>query len=253
MALLENIFPLNDVQVTVLRRIGVTASLFVGYWAVARYYEKRIITELAFKPLAISIGAAFGIALIGITILLLYALNNYQLLSFRGYSAALPIISAIVVGVVFEEVVFRGVLFRLLEKHAGTVRALIAQSLIFGGLHLFNEGTSAMTVISVTLIGAFWAAIYVYSRNLWVVVANHVAWNVTIFVSGVPLSGQQKWRSSAPFESSYQGPVWLTGGGFGPEDSIINILVMACALGGLTYWARRQGYFVAGSWNESES
>jgi len=253
MALLENIFPLNDIQITVLRRIGVTASLFLGYWAVAKYYERRVITEFAFRPLAIPISAFSGIALIGMTILTLFALDNYRMLSFRGYSAALPIMGQIPLAVVFEEVVFRGVIFRLLEQHAGTVKALVTQALIFGGLHLFNEGTSAMTVISVTLLGAFWAAIYVYSRNLWVVVANHFAWNATIFVSGVPLSGQEEWRLSAPFESSYQGPVWLTGGGFGPEDSIINILVMACALGGLAYWAWRQKSFVTGSWIDSES
>lgn len=252
LVLLEIIAPLNETQITALRRIGVTASLLVGYWAVAKYYERRTVTELSFKPLTISISAVIGIALISATILSLYALKNYQLLSFRGYSAAMPIMSVIFLGVVFEEVVFRGVIFRLLEQHSGTVKAMFAQALIFGSLHTFNDGTSAMTVISVTLLGAFWAAIYVYTRNLWAVIANHAAWNITIFVMGIPLSGQEEWRISAPFESSYQGPVWLTGGAFGPEDSIINVLVMTCALGGLAYWAWRQGSFVKGSWADSE-
>ncbi len=251
MTLLEKLLPLSELQFMILRRAGVMAALFFAYWTVARYYEKRTITELAFKPLAILVSALFGIILIGITILSLYALEHYQLVSFRGYSAALSIMVAIALGVVLEEVVFRGVIFRLLEQHAGTVIALVVQASIFGGLHLFNDGTSAMTVISVTLLGAFWAVIYVYSRNLWVVVANHVAWNLTIFVPGVPLSGQEAWRLSAPFESSYQGPVWLTGGGFGPEDSLINVLVMACALGGLAYWAWRRRSFTAGSWSNS--
>ncbi len=252
MALLETLFPLSEAHVTLLRRIGVTATLFVGYWMVARYYERRVITELAFKPLAISISAFCGVALIGITILSLYALQNYRLISFRGDAAALPVIGAVIPAVIFEEVVFRGVVFRLLEQRAGTVKAVAAQALIFGGLHLFNAGAAAMTLISVTLLGAFWTLIYVYSRNLWVVIANHAAWNVTIFVSGVPLSGQEEWRLSAPLESSSQGPVWLTGGGFGPEDSIINILVMACAVWGLAYWTWRKGCFVKGLWAESE-
>ncbi len=236
MALLVTLLPLNDVQIVVLRRVGVAASLIVGYLAVARYYERRTVTEFAFKPVAISIGALSGCLLIGITIVSLFALGNYRVLAFRGLSATLPIIGFIVPAVMIEEVVFRGVVFRLLEQYAGSVRALIAQALIFGGLHLFNEGTSVMTMISVTLLGAFWAAIYMQSRNLWVVIANHCAWNVTIFVSGVPLSGQEGWRSAAPLESSYHGSVWLTGGEFGPEDSILNILIMAGALGGLIYW-----------------
>lgn len=252
MSLLASTLNLSDLQLTVLRRSGVTASLLLGYWAVAKAYERRTVTELAFKPLAISISAFLGAALIAVTLLSLYALNHYQLVSFRGYSAAPPIVTLIVLGVIFEEVVFRGVIFRLLEKQAGTVGPLVFQSLLFGGLHLFNDATSVMTVISVTLLGGFWTVVYVYSRNLWVVVANHAAWNVMIFVWGVPLSGQEAWRGSALFESTVQGPVWLTGGSFGPEDSIINVLVVACALGGLAYWTWRHGLFEAGSWADSD-
>jgi len=244
MTLLQRIITLSDLQITSLRRIGVTASLFFGYWVIAKYYERRIITEFTFRPIDITISAFFGISLIGITLLSLYGLNNYQVLSFRGFSLALPIMGMIFLGVIFEEVVFRGIIFRLLEKHAGTVKALFAQSLLFGGLHMFNDSTSAVTAISVTLIGAFWAVIYVYSRNLWVVIANHFAWNLTIFIAGAPLSGQEEWRLSAPFETSYQGPTWLTGGGFGPEDSIINILVIIGALVGLAYLARQRNRFI---------
>ena len=142
----------------------------------------------------------------------------------------------------------RGVIFRLLEQYAGTGIALIFQAFLFGSLHVFNEGTSAMTVISVTLLGAFWTALYVFSRNLWVVIAHHAAWNITIFATGAPLSGQEEWRLSAPLESTYQGPVWLTGGGFGPEDSLINVLVMICATAGLAYWAWRKKRFRISPW-----
>ena len=253
MYLLENMSPLGDVQLTVLRRLGVMASLLIGYLVVARYYERRPVTELAFKPLAISISGVLGLLLIGVTILCLYAFGYYQFHLVRGYSVALPIFGAILVGVLVEEIIFRGVVFRLLEQHTGTIRALLIQAPVFGALHIFNEGASLMTVLSVTLLGAFWAGIYVYSRNLWVVIANHATWNVTIFLSGAPLSGQKEWTRSSPFETSYEGPSWLTGGGFGPEDSIINILVMACALGGLIYWGSRTGRFLKGSWADSES
>jgi hypothetical protein len=50
MALLQNLFSLNEVLVTVFRRIGVVASMFLAYWASAKYYEKRRLTELSFKP-----------------------------------------------------------------------------------------------------------------------------------------------------------------------------------------------------------
>ena len=52
MTLLEKLLPLSELQVMILRRAGVMAALFFAYWTVARYYEKRTISELAFKPLA---------------------------------------------------------------------------------------------------------------------------------------------------------------------------------------------------------
>lgn len=253
MPLLEASLPLGDAQITFLRRAGVTAALLAGYLAVARFYERRKATELAPAPLAIALGALSGMAMIGLTVASLFALGKYQLQAYRGWSAAWPILVMIVLAVLFEEVIFRGVIFRLLERHAGTVTALAIQAPAFGALHLFNQGTTAVTALSVTLLGAFWALVYVRTRNLWAVVAHHAAWNATIFVSGVPLSGQEEWRAAAPWESAYQGPVWLTGGAFGPEDSLINIVVMTVAVAALAVWIVERGLLMKGARSESRA
>jgi membrane protease YdiL (CAAX protease family) len=247
MAVAERIVAPSEPVLTALRRLGSVASVLVGYWIAARFYERRRPTELKLAPLPTLASAALGIALIGATLLALYALGLYRLVSVRGMSGAMPIVSMIFLVVVVEETVFRGVLFRLLEKHVGTAWALAVQPLAFGLLHLSNQGATAMTVVSVTLLGAFWSLLYVEARNLWVVIANHVAWNLTIFCSGLPLSGSEDWRLSAPLESTYEGPVWLTGGAFGPEDSLLNVL----ALTGVVWWlgARisRKGAFLSRS------
>lgn len=240
MPLLGWALPLSDLQSTVLRRIGVTASAVVGYWLAVRFVERRRCSDLAVKPAAIALGAVSGAALIGITLLTLYSVGSYQLLSYRGFFAALPVLAMIGFAAILEEVIFRGIVFRIFEPQAGTMPALIAQSTLFGCLHLFNDSTTLMTVLSVTLLGAFWTLVYVHSRNLWAVVANHAAWNAMIFASGVPLSGQEDWRAAALFDTSVQGPAWLTGGGFGPEDSIINIVLMTTVVLGYARWIRRR-------------
>ncbi len=132
-------------------------------------------------------------------------------------------------------------MFRLLEQHTGTLRALLIQSALFSGLHLFNAGAAAMTLLSITVVGALWTIVYVLSRNIWVASLNHAAWNATIFMSGIPLSGMQEWRPAAPLESVYTGPVLLTGGAFGPEDSIINVTLLTCVLGVAWRWMRQRG------------
>jgi hypothetical protein len=71
--------------------------------------------------------------------------------------------------------------------------------------------------------------VFVVSRNLWVAAANHATWNFTIVLTGVPLSGLEDWLRLAPFASVYRGPDWLTGGQFGPEASVVTMVLLTAA------------------------
>ncbi len=48
----------------------------------------------------------------------------------------------------------------------------------------------------------------------------------------------------APVESRYNGPAWLTGGVFGPEDSVITIVVVAVGTAVLFYLAKENGRMI---------
>jgi uncharacterized protein len=232
----------GDLHATI-RRLGSIAAALLGYWVVSRFYERRPITELKFQPLPTVVATISGAFLISITILALFGLGAYRVVEFRGFDKAPAVIGIIFVAATIEEITFRGVLFRILEKQGGTVLALVVQSVVFSVMHVFNSGVTPTTMLSATIVGAFWALLFVATRNLWVCSFNHFAWNTMIFLSGIPLSGQEDWRAAAPFDSTYQGPHWLTGGGFGPEDSILNILLMSLVVAGFAIWAMRRGYF----------
>ena len=231
----------GDVSVAI-RRIGTIAMLFTGYWLFARFYERRPMTEFAFKPVATLASAFAGALLISLTIATLFLLGNYQLTQYRGFGLAAAVIGTIFVGLLVEEMIFRGIVFRLFEQYFGTTWALVIPSALFGLAHLDNDGATFVTFLSGTSIGVFWSLIYAWSRNIWVVSANHAAWNAAIFLTGLPLSGQTEWRSAAPLESSYQGSALLTGGAFGPEDSIINVVFMGVVVAALWYWGWRRGW-----------
>jgi len=226
MRLIEGSDSFTDAALTAIRRLGVIGALLAGYVFVAKVYERRQVEELRLRPLVTALSAIAGSTLIGLTILGLLATGNYEFVALRHQTTWLGVVGAILTAALLEEAVFRGIVFRLIEERVGTVRALVVQAVIFGALHLFNEGSTMVTVVSVTLIGAFWALIFVYTRNLWAVSVNHFAWNVTIFLSGLPLSGQDAWRARAPLETAEVGSVWLTGGMFGPEDSVVTVVVM---------------------------
>jgi hypothetical protein len=183
-------------------------------------------------------------------IAVLFALGAYEKVLFRGVSPALWSVAVLIgIAAVMEELVYRCLLFRLLERALGTSIALVAQALIFAVGHLENvpQGRTDDVVamlVSVTLLGLLWGGLFVLARNLWVVAANHAAWNFTILLSGVPLSGIEDWRALAPFESRYAGPDWLTGGMFGPESSLLVIVSTTVAVALLLRAARRRGVFL---------
>jgi hypothetical protein len=247
---IQTLFDTSESTTSIIRRTGIFLAVLFAYWAYVRLYEKRAATELRFSPAAIALGAASGALLISITTVTLFALGVYELTNYRGmHSQLLGVAGLILVAAFLEEVVYRGVLFRILEDAWGTSVALWLQALVFAAMHLGNAPASnselLTTMVAGTLIGAFWACLYVQTRSLWVVSANHAAWNFAIILSGVPLSGIEDWRALAPIESRYNGPGWLTGGVFGPEDSIITLAVISLSVAGLLHWSRKTKRLVA--------
>lgn len=245
------LFQFEEHTIAIIRRTGIFVSVVLAYWAYVRFYERRQANELRIAPVAIAIGAISGAAIIALISLFLFALGVYEIKSYQGLDhALLGVAGVILVAATIEEVVFRGVLFLALEKAWGTISALWLQSVLFSILHIANMDSQmgapelVMTVISGTLLGAFWTLIFIQTRNIWVVTANHAAWNFAIVLTGLPLSGLDEWTAVAPIVSTYQGPNWLSGGVVGPEDSIITVIAVTGIMIGLAFWAKKTNKFV---------
>jgi len=249
--LIDAVFQPGPEWLSAFRRAGILLAAVAAYWAYVRWYEKRKATELRLQPLRLALGVASGVVLVGLPIAILFALGAYELVLFRGFSAALVGVAGVIgIAAVLEELVYRCLLFRVLERAWGTGVALAVQAIVFAVLHLGNveQGSAAdvmAMLVSVTLLGLLWAGLFVLTRNLWVVAANHAAWNFTILLNGVPLSGIEDWRALAPLESRYAGPDWLTGGMFGPENSLLVMVSIAVAVVLLLRAARRRGAFLS--------
>ena len=254
----QGLLPLIDVVfhpgpewLSAFRRAGILLSALAGYWAYVRWHEKREATELRLQPVRLMLAGAGGAGLLALPIAVLFALGTYKMVLFRGVSPALWGVAAIIgIAAILEELIYRCLLFQLLERAWGTGVALAAQAVLFALQHLGNVehgGTAdvVMMLVSVTLLGLLWAGVFVLARNLWVAAANHAAWNFTIVLSGLPLSGIEDWRALAPLESRYSGSGWLTGGMFGPESSLLVIVSTGIAVVLLLRTARRRGTFRA--------
>lgn len=245
---LQALLGLDAVAASVLRRAGVFLCALLAYWAYVRSMEKRPVTELRLAPRMTVFAGVAGAAMIGACLLVLYAAGVYVVTAYRGLGPHLfGVAMVIVIAAVLEEIAYRGLMFGIVERAFGTSPALWLQALVFALMHIANvedrAGTLAQitTVISGVLLGALWTLLYVHTRNLWAVAAHHAAWNYTILLTGLPLSGLDDWRAIAPLASEMRGPGWLTGDVFGPEDAILTMLFVAIAVVLLQRVARQRG------------
>lgn len=261
----EGLLPLIDAAfhpgpewLSVFRRVGILLTAVGGYWAFVHWHEQRGAPELRLRPLHLLLGGASGAAMVALPMAALFVFGVYERVLFRGGSPALLGAAAVIgIAAVLEELTYRCLLFRLLERTWGTQWALAVQAVVFALQHLENVETGGINdvvtmLIAVTLTGLLWAAVFTLARNLWVVAAHHAAWNFTILLSGLPLSGIEDWRKVAPLESRFAGPDWLTGGMFGPESSLLVIASTTVAVVLLLRAARRRGaFFVPAAWPDA--
>jgi hypothetical protein len=75
------------------------------------------------------------------------------------------------------------------------------------------------------------------TRRLWLAAGLHAFWNIFEGpVFGTPVSGMH--MGEPLIFSGLSGPPWLTGGVFGPEASIVELVV--CLILAWTIWQRKE-------------
>ena len=81
---------------------------------------------------------------------------------------------------VSEEIFFRGILFRMINRRWNIWAALVISALIFGGLHIFNDNATLWSSIAIAIeAGSLLGAAYAYSKNIWLPIGIHWIWNYT--------------------------------------------------------------------------
>lgn len=74
---------------------------------------------------------------------------------------------------IFEEILFRGIIFNKLRENINLISAIIIQALTFGFLH----GGSFQSIYTV-ILGIILAIIYAYSDCIWITILTHSVFNV---------------------------------------------------------------------------
>ena len=224
----------------------------IAYIIIVRVMEqRRTPVELRWRRLVPDLlrGMAFGFMAISASVMVIAVFGGYRIVGIdRGYDPWADLFLMGVVAGISEEIMMRGVLFRLVEEWLGTWGALGISAFVFGIMHWGNADGTLWGGIAIAIeAGLLFAAVYVVTRSLWWCMGLHFMWNVAegpIFGSIVSGSGDQRsW-----LVSQWAGPEWLTGGRFGLEASVVPVILLGVVSVLLMLYARRRGMIVAPIW-----
>jgi uncharacterized protein len=208
------------------------AAALAAYVLAVRWSEKRPVTEVARAGALRGLlgGVALGAALFGLVVAVLAATGTYRVTGAGSVTGALTILGMMTAVAVSEEIVFRGVVLRLLAERLGDGRGLAVSAVLFGAVHLANPGASLWGAVAIAIEGGLLlGAAYQLTRTLWLPIGLHLAWNVVQGgVFGSTVSGADGLPSGL-LEAELSGPTWLSGGALGAEGSVVTVVVCAVA------------------------
>ena len=194
-------------------------------------------------------GLAGGILIFGTVVGVSAAIGTYHVTGGSGLETiwAPLAIQALIPGFT-EELFFRGILFRYIEKAGGSWIALAVTSALFGAAHIGNEGATWFSSLAIAIeAGILLGAVYMLTRRLWAAMGLHAGWNFTQgWIFGLPVSGGH--GGTGLLNGTLTGPELMTGGAFGLEASLPGLAVATAAGLGILAVAIRRGRVVAPMW-----
>ena len=219
-------------------------AAYMGYHPYVRLIEKRQVNELApdgaLKELGF--GLLLGVGVVTTVIGLLWLTGTYQVDGFNPWMVLIPAAVANIPSGFVQEILFRGILFRISEESLGTWAALAISTVLFGLIHIFSSGATLFSTLSIMLeAGILLGAAYILTKRLWLAIGIHIAWDIAvdgIFGAGASaLSGKSM---QGLIQARLMDPSLLSGGSQGVEASVVTLLV-ALMVGSFLTWLAWRG------------
>lgn len=117
------------------------------------------------------------------------------------------ILFCITVGI-FEETLFRGVVYHGLSRHLSPLWAMIASSILFGLFHMQNImvgqdiAATMFQSLNAFALGIVFCAIMLQTNSIWWAIGLHTVWNAFLFISAYILQQQPALMDMSPEEIS---------------------------------------------------
>ena len=204
---------------------GITLYAFKKYLGL--YVEDKARLSILRQMRTIGIGWLVSTVYFSTVMACLYLSGNYVVTSVQfNLDSQLCWLGIFLLVGISEEIACRGIIFRLISDKWNVATGLVVSALLFGFLHIFNEGATVWSSLALALNSGWLMAIaYAYHQTIWVPIGMHWGWNyIQGNIFGCSVSGQATGLTPL-ITPSISGPDILTGGEFGPEASIITIVI----------------------------
>ena len=201
-----------------------TILVFVITWLCMKFIDRLQFQELGFGLKEYSNEAGIGfftaVFLLGLGTLILISTHHLTINGAKFDFKPFGLQFLLMILVAFnEEVIFRGYVLRNLMQSVHKWVALLISALLFALVHLGNPDITVIAVVNVFLAGLLLGINYVYTRNLWFGIVLHFTWNfMQGAILGYDVSG---FKLPGIFSQTLFGPVYITGGEFGFEGSVV--------------------------------
>ncbi|MCA5894984.1 CPBP family intramembrane metalloprotease [Isoptericola sp. NEAU-Y5] len=236
----------DDPWLTLVAGLLTAVVAVVVYGWLVRRTEHRAPDEISVKGAGAGVGwgTLLGVALFGAVIASIAFVGDYTISGVGTPVGAAGLLGIMAGAAVTEELLFRGVLFRNVERWTGTWLALVLTGALFGLIHLLNQNATLWGAIAIAIsAGGMLTAAYVATRKLWLPVGLHLGWNIAASaIFSTEVSGSD--TAQGLLDATMSGPALITGGAFGPEGSVFAVVLGVVATGVLMWLAHRRGHVV---------
>jgi membrane protease YdiL (CAAX protease family) len=199
--------------------LSAVLTILTYRWVVRRT-ERRDVTELAGGGSRFVAGTIIGAAMFAAVAVNLAVNAGFHISGIGSVPNMFGVLGVMAAAAVTEEVLFRGVLFRIIEEKIGTYLSMLLTGAVFGAMHLFNEDATLWGALAIAVEAGFMlAACFAATRNLWVPIGLHLAWN--FLLAGIfSLTSSGNGLGKGLLDVTFSGPEIFTGGEFGPEGGV---------------------------------
>ena len=217
--------------------VSLTAALVLG-WLCGKYLEnlpfaalgvsfesgwyRSVTLGLLGGSLTFAIAAGIGTAFRGLS----FSFNESA--EFAEIATTLLLSFAIfAVAAAFEEALFRGYILQTFVRSDLTLFGVLLTSTLFASIHNANPSATTLSWVNTFIAGVWFAVSYLKTRDLWLPIGLHLAWNWTQgSIFGVEVSGITEFVKAPVMQESDIGPTWLTGGDYGIEGGIVTTIAL---------------------------